>query len=121
MEPWLKLVKGHTKRDEMDSAMDSMPHKETFYMTSQDSVVMNRQHDAPRKCINLVANLDHFKFRSWLSEKCVCIYTLEAITSRIYVPKRSHHRVSIMAGKKMHKLDCVFSTFILEFAMVLVF
>ena len=101
VKPWLDSVQKHTKQNAIDPEMESMPQQELVYMTSIEPNEMES-----RKCVDVIANLDHFKFRSWLSEKCVCIYTLEAITTRVQVPKRSHHRVSIMAGKKLHKLDC---------------
>ena len=100
VEPWLNFVQQHVKQ-----TATSMQNKPPNWDYNEYRINPNLP-EIPR-CIDLVANLDHFRFRSWLSEKCVCIYTLEKISSHVNIPKNSYYTASIEAGKKKHKLDFI--------------
>ena len=110
VEPWLDFVQQHIKESEFKK-QNQPPKWGDNYHEYRDRINPNDRDylnsEIPPRCIDLVANLDHFRFRSWLSEKCVCIYTLERITSHVNIPNNSYYTASIEAGKKKHKLDFI--------------
>eukprot|EP01083_Nonionella_stella_P271557 920242_1 len=102
VEPWLNFVQKHIKKN-AEAAMTNSNYPRHLDYHEPVEVVQPR-------CIHLIANLDLFLFRSWLSDKCVCIYTLQSITSNVIIkPNRDAYEyiLSIDAGKKQHKLDFI--------------